>query len=170
MSSHIPETRLMELGLDPSIEPTEAESTHLSECDGCSALLRQESELTDALAAIPRAEVPPGFVEATSARFQEARERKRAGAMSLVWQSVFALSLCASFGMLVVAFIIFPLPFIEVVVSVARIFSAITTALAVVAKTPALAAFILAYATATLLVCTGLVGGVTKMVRARRPS
>jgi hypothetical protein len=72
--SHLPETRLLTLGLEVESLPSPDEAAHLRDCASCAGFLASERELSRALATVtPRVEPPADFVARTTARFQAAR-------------------------------------------------------------------------------------------------
>jgi hypothetical protein len=166
--SHIPENRLMELGTDAGITPTEQESDHLAQCEQCSAVLEEERQLTDLLGQVAQAEVPAGFAHATRSRFVEAHGARRERRLGLGVAGIVA-AMCAALGLVLVLGYVFPSIPIAIVVALARVLALVQVGLVVLARTPALALVVLAYGLVTLLFCTGVVGGLARWsARAKR--
>lgn len=166
--SHIPENRLMELGMDPGLSPTEKESEHLAQCEHCSGVLEEERQLTEMLGQVAQAEVPAGFTHAARSRFAEAHEARRERRVGL-GVGVIVAGLCATLGMVLALSFVFPSIPIAIVVGLARVLALVQVGLVVLARTPALALVVLAYGVVTLLFCTGVVGGLARWsARAKR--
>lgn len=168
MKEHLSKARLLELGLDTTLAPTEEERLHLEGCSQCAKTLQEERALTARLEASRkelRDELPSGFVAATQARFLEALDptparaasAARAAARPLAWEIGIVLGLCFTLGALLLTFVVFPSFFVALVVAFARTLSTFQVVLEVLAKTPALASVTFVYASVTLVFCTTLV-------------
>ena len=77
-TQHLPEERLLELGLDPSLDARPQEAVHLAACTACAEALEAERALSLELAAVPLVEPPDGLAMATRRRFVAARAARRA--------------------------------------------------------------------------------------------
>jgi hypothetical protein len=77
-TQHLPEQRLLELGLDPSLEARPQETLHLAACTACAGALEAERALSLELTALPLVEPPDGLATATRRRFVAAHAVRRA--------------------------------------------------------------------------------------------
>ena len=172
MKAHLSKARLLELGLDTTLAPTEEEHLHLEGCSECAKTLQEERAFTARLEASReelRDDLPRGFLSATQARFLEALDptpaRATSAARTLAWEIGLVLGLCFTLGALLLTFVVFPSLFVALVVAFARTLSTFQVILEVLAKTPALAAVTFVYASVTLVFCTGVV---SRMLRSSR--
>jgi hypothetical protein len=99
---HLPEERLLELGLDPSGRARPEEVLHLDTCAVCAEALEAERTLSRDLAALPRVEPARGLALATQRRFVAAHTARRARQRAWALAAALAAAVLVSVPVVVV--------------------------------------------------------------------
>lgn len=150
--SHIPEIRLMEIGLDKGLKPTDQESEHLAGCERCKRILEEESILTDLLKEVRPVEPPLGFVQDTRRRFNDAlnaRTRRRHGLALAAALAACLLFVLAVWGLILVK----PSVPAALAVGLARMLVLFQVGITVLVRSRLLALVAASYGVVTLAAC-----------------
>ena len=163
-TQHLPEERLLELGLDPSLRARPEEAQHLGACTACAEALEAERALSRDLAALPRVEPARGLAVATRRRFVAAHAARRA--RQRAWALAAALAATLLVSVPVVAVLLANLGDVAHVLAntLSQLTVAIVATSAVVSKIPFLPVLLLGSLSVAALICGATV---TRLSEAR---
>jgi hypothetical protein len=161
-TQHLPEERLLELGLDPSMEARPQEALHLAACTACAEALEAERALSRELAALPLVEPPEGLAMATRRRFVTAHAARRA--RQRAWALVAALAATVLVSVPVVAVLLANLGHVAhaLASSLPQLAVAVVAVSAIVSKIPLFPVLLLAGLSVAALICGSTVASLAR--------